>query len=131
MILKPKKLSVPVIDTKEEQKKVENKKTTNKAQINKLPPDEYKPLFDPKRILVRETVSQKTGTPVKQYMEFSVKRFDDEETLPMVWMTMYQESEFYTGYLKGKSVYFPLNVLQDVIESLSEVSEECEKREIE
>lgn len=107
-------------------------KKTKKKQENKLPKDSYEPMFPPVRFLVRETPSNKDATKmVKQYVEISVKRFDDEEALPNVWLQMYQESDFYTGYLKGKTVYLPLEALYDLIDQLTEVSEECERRHIE
>ena len=89
-------------------------------------------MFDPIRILVRETPSQKDPTKVvKQYLELSVKRFDDDEALPFAWIQMYQESEFYTGYLKGKTIHLPLTKLVDLIDGLSDLSEEAENRHIE
>lgn len=107
-------------------------KKQRKSQANKLPSDEYKPMFEPIRFLVRETHSSKDPTKViKQYIEVSVKRFDDDEALPFVWLQMYQESEIYTGYLRGKCVYLPLEMLYDLIENLQTVDEECEKRHIE
>lgn len=111
-------------------KKETPKKNTKKE--NKLPPDEYKPMFPPVRILVRETPSQKDPSKVvKQYLELTVKRFDDDEAQPNVWIQMYQESDFYTGYLKGKTVYLPLWTLCDLIDGLNDLSDECEKRGIE
>ena len=89
-------------------------------------------MFKPIRFLVRETRSYKDPAKVvKQYIELSVKRIDDDEAMPMVYMQMYQESEFYTGYLKGKTVHYPLEMLYDVIDNLTELSEECDKRHIE
>ena len=108
------------------------KETPKKKQENTLPPDVYEPMFEPVRLLVRETVSTKDPTKdVKQYLEISVKRFDDDEALPFVWVQMYQESEFYTGYMKGKTIYLPLENLYDLIDSLTDISEECERRNIE
>ena len=127
MKLKPTKKLRPVMQE-------EPKKTTpaKKKQENKLPPDEYKPMFPPKRFLVRETFSHKDPTKViKQYIELSVKRFDDEEAPPCVWVQMYQESDFYTGYLKGKTVYLPLEALYDLIDGLTDLSEECDTLGIE
>ena len=105
MILKPiKKMSLSTPEPKETPKKTKKE--------NKLPPDIYEPMFEPIRILVRETKSSKDPTKeVKQYLELSVKRFDDDEGLPFVWVQMYQESEFYTGYMKGKTVYLPCSVV--------------------
>ena len=125
MKLKPvKKLKMEI--PKEEPKK-KNKKD------NKLPPDEYKPMFPPTRILVKDNPSTKDITKrVKQYLELSVKRFgDDEVNQPMVYVQMYQESEFYTGYLKGKTIYLPLEMLYDFMDSLNDLSEECDRRGIE
>lgn len=125
--LKPKIIGKPM--QKEEEEKP---KKQRKSQENKLPPDGYQPMFPPVRMLVRETPSTKDPTKVvKQYVEISVKRYDDDEALPFVWLQMYQESDFYTGYLKGKSVHFPLEMLYDVLEALQRVDEECEKRKIE
>ena len=127
MKLKPvKKLRKP------EQQVSEAPKKSPKKKENKLPPDEYRPMFEPKRILVRETPSTKDATKmVRQYLELSVKRYDDDEALPFVWVQMYQESDFYTGYLKGKTVYLPLEMLYDFIDGLTDLSEECDRRGIE
>ena len=54
-----------------------------------------------------------------------------DEAMPYVWVQMYQESEFYTGYLKGKTIYLPLEMLYDLIDGLNDLSEECDKRKIE
>lgn len=132
MRLKPVKKLKPVMSEEVVEKKSEVKKTSKSKKGNTLPPDEYKPMFEPSRFLVRETQSTKDPTKViKQYLELSVKRYDDDEALPFVWIQMYQESDFYTGYLKGKTVYLPLSVLNDLIEELTDLGEECEEREIE
>ena len=126
MKLKPiKKLSTKMEEPKEAPKK-KNKKD------NKLPPDEYKPMFEPMRILVKDMPSTKDVTKrVKQYLVLSVKRFgDDEVNQPMVYVQMYQESDFYTGYLKGKTIYLPLEMLYDFMDSLNDLSEECDRRGI-
>ena len=128
MKLKPKKVVVKPVKQEVEPPK----KQTKKREKNTLPSDEYQPMFTPIRFLVRETYSNKNGSIVKQYLELSVKRFgDDDENAPMVYIQMYQESEFYTGYLKGKTVHFPLEMLYDVIDNLNDLSEECDKRHIE
>ena len=119
------------LETVETQKPQSSPKKVNK-QENKLPSDEYKPMFEPMRMLVRERPSNKDCTKmVKQYLELSVKRYaDDDENQPMVYIQMYQESDFYTGYLKGKTIYLPLEFLYDFIDNLGELSDECEKRHI-
>ena len=111
----------------------EETKKERKSSVNTLPPDVYKPMFEPIRFLVRETPSSKDYTKmVRQYLELSVKRSDDDYVNnPMVYVQMYQESDSYTGYLKGKTVYLPLDMLYDLIENLTELSEECDRRHIE
>lgn len=126
MKLKPTKLARRTV--KEEPKK-ETTPSKKKKTENKLPPDEYKPMFEPERILVRE-VTKEDGTTLKQYLDISVKRFDDDEAKPFVWIAMYQESDRYTGFLKGKTVHLPVEMLDSVIEVLSEVSEECDEKGI-
>ena len=129
MRLKPiKKLQKP----EQQVEPVKKEQTKRKKQENKLPSDEYKPMFEPIRMLVRETPSNKDCTKmIKQYLELSVKRFkDDDENQPMVYVQMYQESDFYTGYLKGKSIYLPLEMLYDFMDNLNDLSEECDKRGI-
>ena len=102
-----------------------------KKSAQKLPPDTYKPMFEPIRFLVKKAKSMKDDSKVvKQYLEVSVKRFDDDAAQPTVFCTMYQESDFYTGYLKGKTIYFPLDALADVLDSLNEVSEKCDELNI-
>lgn len=123
MKLKPvkRKIEAPAPEPKQERK--QNRES--------LPKDEYHPMFPPIRFLVREEPSKKDPTKVvKQYLELSVKRYDDDAAQPYVWITMYQESEFYTGYLKGKTIYLPLEMLYDLIDNLTELSDECDKRNI-
>ena len=123
MKLKPvkRKVEAPVPEPKQERKQ----------KRESLPKDEYRPMFPPIRFLVREEPSKKDPTKVvKQYLELSVKRYDDDAAQPYVWCTMYQESEFYTGYLKGKTIYLPLEMLYDLIDNLTELSDECDKRNI-
>lgn len=123
MKLKPvkRKIETPAPEPKQERKQ----------KRESLPKDEYAPMFPPIRFLVREEPSRKDPTKVvKQYLELSVKRYDDDAAQPYVWITMYQESEFYTGYLKGKTIYLPLEMLYDLIDNLTELSDECDKRKI-
>lgn len=123
----------PVIKKpKVEEPKKEEKKPRKNGRDNTLPPDTYKPMFKPTRFLVREYPSKSDPTKiVKHYLELSVKRFgEDDENAPMVYIQMYQESEKYTGYLKGKTVYLPLEMLYDLIDGLTDLSEDCDKRKI-
>ena len=122
-----KKLSLKV----PEKKKDTTKKSGSSTKKNTLPPDQYQPMFEPMRVLVRETPSTKGDGMVRQYIEVSVKRFgDDEVNKPNVYIQMYQESDFYTGYMKGKCVYLPLESLEEVISLMTSLSEECDKRQI-
>ena len=124
MKLKPIKKKLVV----EEQKGVKEPK--KKSSGNKLPSDSYKPLLPPKRILVREFPQKNTTKMGKLYVEISVKRYgEDEVNAPEVYLQMYQETDFYTGYRKGGS-HFPLESLYDIIDLLTEVSEECDEHHI-
>lgn len=107
------------------------KKPRKSSKDNKLPSDEYKPMLPPKRVLAKESVSSKDpSVTVKQYLEISVKRLNDDAGLPHIFIQMYQESPFYTGYLKGKSIHLAVDSLQDLIDELSDLGEECEKNNI-
>lgn len=114
------------VTPQEEQPKKREKKE------NKLPPDGYRPMFTPMRFLVREYPSFKNPEKInRDYIEMSVKRFDDDEAPACVFVQMYRESEAYTGYLKGKTVHFPISALGDVLENLESVSDKCEELNIE
>ena len=107
-----------IIDLFDEEKKPERKS----GKENKLPPDTYPELTESKRILVRQADN------FRQYLDVSVKRFENDEENPMmVHIAMYQESERYTGFLKGKSVYLPIESLADLVDTLSDVCEEIEE----
>lgn len=126
MKLKPIKKKLVVDEPKEEVKEPKKKKSSG----NKLPSDSYKPLLPPKRILVREFPQKNTNKMGKLYVEISVKRYgEDEVNAPEVYLQMYQESDFYTGYKKGGS-HFPLEMLYDILDILTEVSEECDEHKI-
>lgn len=117
------------------QKPAEVKETpkTPKKGANKLPSDEYRPMFDPIRVLTSEKPSKKAGASylIKQYAEISVKRFG-EDGLPYVCLQGYQECpEGYTGYQRGKNITFPLEMLYDILEALQEVDAKCEELHIE
>ena len=120
-----KKLSV-VRDSVE--KKQEVKKPEKKEKQDKFV-DEYKPMFPPIRFLSREFLNSK-GDTIKQYLELTVKRFDDDYALPFLWITMYQESPFYTGYLKGKTIYLPLDNFNDLLSNLDEIKKIAEEKEL-
>ena len=125
MKLKPIKKKLVV----EEPKEVKEPKKKSSSG-NKLPSDSYKPLLPPKRILVREFPQKNTTKMGKLYVEISVKRYgEDEVNAPEVYLQMYQETDFYTGYRKGGS-HFPLESLYDIIDLLTEVSEECDEHHI-
>ena len=114
------------VTPQEEQPKKREKKE------NKLPPDGYRPMFPPMRFLVREYPSFKNPEKInRDYIEMSVKRFDDDEAPACVFVQMYRESEAYTWYLKGKTVHFPISALGDVLENLESVSDKCEELNIE
>ncbi len=91
--------------------------------------DDYTPEFEPQRILVREYKTQ-GGDDVKQYLVGKVQRFADLG-LPYVFLQLYKESAKYTGFEKGKTVYFPLEMLYDVQDLLTSISETCDRLKIE
>ena len=124
MKLKPIKKKLVI----EEEIKEQPKK--RKSGSNKLPSDTYKPLLPPKKILVREFPQKNSTERGKLYVEISVKRYgEDFENAPEVYIQMYQESDFYTGYRKGGS-HFPLECLYDIQDLLTELSEECDEHKI-
>ena len=126
MKLKPIKKKLVVEEPKEEVKEPKKKKSSG----NKLPSDSYKPLLPPNRILVREFPQKNSAKMGKLYVEISVKRYgEDDVNAPEVYLQMYQETDFYTGYRKGGS-HFPLESLYDIIDLLSELSEECDEHNI-
>lgn len=121
----------PVKRTELKKPQEEQPKKREKKE-NKLPPDGYRPMFPPMRFLVREYPSFKNPEKInRDYIEMSVKRFDDDEAPACVFVQMYRESEAYTGYLKGKTVHFPISALGDVLENLESVSDKCEELNIE
>lgn len=123
-------LKVKKIATTEE-KPVKKSAPKEKAP-SQLASDEYKPMFEPIRIFVREYPSYKNPEKkIRDYVEFSIKRFDDDEAMAMCFCTMYRESELYTGYLKGKTIHFPIGKLADVEEVLSQLEEKCAEEGIE
>lgn len=87
--------------------------------------DEYKPMCEGERIHVRSYLGY-GGKEIKDYLDFSVKRFDDTEHPVTCFMSMYRESEKYTGFLKGKTVHFPIDRLADVIEALQVLDDRVE-----
>lgn len=106
-------------------------KKKRKSHSNSLPTDEYQPLFEPIRFHVNTYISF-SGDEVNDYLEVSVKRFgEDDENAPRVFMQIYRESPKYTGYAKGKSVNFPINEIETVIDSLDVIREKIEEEGVE
>lgn len=132
MKLKPvkRKKLVPVDQSPVKTPKMPEKRKKKKSE-SVLPSNEYKPLLPPKRILVREFPQKNSAELGKLYLEVSVKRYgEDLENAPEVYLQMYQESDFYTGYRKGGS-HFPLEHLYDIIDLLTDLSEKCDEEGIE
>lgn len=103
-------------------------KKPRKKSENTLPSDEYKPIYPPMRFLVSDKPSYKDPAKrVKHYLEVSVKRANDEEALPMCYIGTYQESDFYTGYLKGKTTSLPVSEIASLVEVLSDLEDQCER----
>lgn len=101
-----------VVETKPEKKEAPKKET------KKLPPDTYIEEFDPIEIEVDET--RKFVISVKRGGEFG---------LPMCDLRQYQTTDMYTGFTK-KGVNFPVELLPELIDSLREVCDRCEEKEL-
>lgn len=103
-------------------------KKERKKNNNTLPLDEYKPIYEPFRFLVSDRPSRRDPeSRVKHYLEIKVIRINDEEGLPVCQVSTYQESNFYTGYLKGKSITLPVSQLATLVEALSDAEDQCER----
>ena len=112
-------------------KGVNQKKPRKSTKGNKLPSDEYKPLLEPIMFQVNEYESFSGNSIVKDFLEVSVKRFgEDDENAPRIFMNMYRESPKYTGYIK-KSVNFPINEIDTVVDALDNLREQIEENGIE
>ena len=123
------KVNKPKLVTKPVTKQAKKSNSSNDKLSNYS--DDYKPLFPPMRFLVRECPSYKDPTSMmKDYLEIKAIRYG-EDGLPFVFISMYRESDFYTGYCKGKTVYLPLEMLYTFMEKLDEFSEECDNNHIE
>lgn len=123
MKLKPVKRNLPPPPPVEEKPKKQRK-----SGKNTLPPDNYQPIVGPFRFLVSDRPSHKDpDSRVKHYLEVSIKRSPDELGLPMCYVSTYQESDFYTGYLKGKSITLPVTEIASLVEYLESVEEQADK----
>lgn len=99
-----------------------------KKSKSTLPPDEYKPIYEPIRFLVSDKPSNKDPEKrVKHSLEVKVIRANDSEGLPMCQVSTYQESDFYTGYLKGKSITLPVTEIAALVDVLSDLEDQCER----
>ena len=106
-----------IMRTPIEEPKVEEK--APKEQTRKLPPDDYKDEIEPKEIVLSENGK----------LVFSVKR-GGEYGLPCVDIRHYVTTERFTGFTK-KGINFPLELLMELIDTLQEVSDECDRKGLE
>ena len=94
--------------------------------------DQYRPLTESSKFQTRqfETVN---GSPCRDHLEVSVKRLggNDEENPVCVFLQMWKESERYTGPAKGRTVYFPVEHIDEFVEALLKQKEQCEKQGLE
>lgn len=98
-----------------EQKTVEK---TSKSE-GSLPSDEYKDEIEPKEIVLDENGK----------LVISVKR-GGEYGLPCVDIRHYVTTERFTGFTR-KGVNFPLELLLELVDTLREVSDECDRKGLE
>lgn len=99
----------------------EQKKTVGKTSKSegRLPSDEYEDEIEPKEIVLDENGK----------LIISVKR-GGEYGLPCVDIRHYVTTERFTGFTK-KGVNFPLELLLELIDTLREVSDECDRKGLE
>lgn len=108
----------------------EIQKARKSSTDNTLPEDGYKPIFPPIRIKVREYPNAKATFLNKDYLEFKVMHLDDDEAPTCVFVSLFKESEKYTGYTK-KNIHFPISAINDVIETIEELGDKCDEAGIE
>ena len=99
----------------------EQKKTVEKTSKSegRLPSDEYKDEIEPKEIVLDENGK----------LVISVKR-GGEYGLPYVDIRHYVTTERFTGFTR-KGVNFPLELLLELVDTLREVSDECDRKGLE
>lgn len=99
----------------------EQKKTVEKTSKSegRLPSDEYKDEIEPKEIVLDENGK----------LVISVKR-GGEYGLPCVDIRHYVTTERFTGFTR-KGVNFPLELLLELVDTLREVSDECDRKGLE
>ena len=99
----------------------EQKKTVEKTSKSegRLPSDEYKDEIEPKEIVLDENGK----------LIISVKR-GGEYGLPCVDIRHYVTTERFTGFTR-KGVNFPLELLLELVDTLREVSDECDRKGLE
>ena len=99
----------------------EQKKTVEKTSKSEgsLPSDEYKDEIEPKEIVLDENGK----------LVISVKR-GGEYGLPCVDIRYYVTTERFTGFTR-KGVNFPLELLLELVDTLREVSDECDRKGLE
>lgn len=122
MKLKPvkRKTAEKPLEVKEPEKK------PRKSNENNLPSGKYEPIYLPQQWLIRdyETVH---GSRVRQFLEVTVKRNDSDFGLPYIYLAVWQDSERYTGYLKGKSTSLPVSEVPMLQSILKDFYEKCRR----
>ena len=91
-------------------------KPTQKTQAEQLPPDEYEDEIPAKEVVLDDEV--KFVVSVKRMGEFG---------LPYVDVRTYVSNKRFTGFTK-KGVTFPLETLIEMISTLQEAFDECERK---
>lgn len=105
------------------------KAQARKSHENTLPSDDYQPIFDPIRFL-SNTFENYSGEEVNDYLEVSVKRFNEDlENAPRFYISTYRESPKYTGYLKGKTISFQVEAIEELINALDSLNEQLSEME--
>ena len=116
LVLKKREVLAPVEEKKTQ--KEASVKTAEKKTKNKLPPDTYKKEFPP---IVLEVDENKA-------IHLCIQR-GGELGLPNVDIRVYQHNSVYTGYTQ-KGINFPIEFLEEFMESVSELFEKSVEREL-
>ena len=97
---------------------IKPKEAKEEKSMNEKYPDTYKDEIEPVDFPIDET----------RKFVLSVKR-DGDYGLPHVDIRQYNTTDSYTGFTK-KGINFPIEYLVDLIDSLQEVLEECEQKNL-
>lgn len=107
--------------------KKERKTTASgESEMSRKYPDKYQPLYTPARFLTSEYDSYSGEGTTKVYTEVAIKRHDNDNGLPYLFIQRYQEGPRYTGYTKG-AVAIPLTKVETLMGTIQCFMDHAEK----